>query len=46
HQSYIVNKKYIESYNKKEGGGLILINNIEIPVSRQKKELVLELFKL
>jgi two-component system LytT family response regulator len=46
HQSYVVNKKYIESYNKKEGGGLVLINNIDIPVSRQKKELVLELFKL
>ncbi len=45
HQSYVVNKKYIETYNKKEGGGLILINNIEIPVSRQKKDLVLELFK-
>jgi len=45
HQSYLVNTNYIEQYNKKDGGFIVLKNKIEIPVSRQKKEDVLQIFK-
>lgn len=45
HQSYIVNTKYIEQYNKKDGGSLLMSDGSSIPVSRHKKEEILSLFK-
>jgi two-component system LytT family response regulator len=40
HQSHLVNKKYIRSWVKEEGGFLLLENGEQIPVSRGKKEIV------
>lgn len=40
HQSYLVNKKYIKSWVKEDGGYLLLYNNTQIPVSRNKKDAV------
>lgn len=45
HQSYLVNKQYIESFNRKDGGFLELKNNTSVPISRNKREEVLQLFK-
>lgn len=45
HQSYIVNAKYIEQYNKKDGGFLVLSDGTNIPISRHRKEEILMLFK-
>jgi len=44
HQSHLVNKKFIKSFIKEDGGHLLLENNIQLPISKQKKELVRELF--
>jgi two-component system LytT family response regulator len=43
HQSHLVNKEYIRSWRKGDGGYLILQNGHEIPVSKSKKEMVANL---
>ena len=45
HQSYIINSKYIQQYSKKDGGFLIMIDGSSIPVSRNRKEEILLMFK-
>jgi two-component system, LytTR family, response regulator len=41
HQSHLVNKRYIKSWVKEDGGYLLLQNGAQVPVSRQKKDLVM-----
>jgi two-component system LytT family response regulator len=41
HQSHLVNKKYIKSLIKEDSGYLLLADNSRIPISRSKKEMVL-----
>jgi two-component system LytT family response regulator len=43
HQSHIVNKKYIKSWIRKDGDYLLLDDETEIPISRQKKDLIRQL---
>ncbi|WP_018627255.1 LytR/AlgR family response regulator transcription factor [Niabella aurantiaca] len=38
HNSYLVNRHFIKSILKENGGSLLLENNVQLPVSRQKKE--------
>lgn len=45
HQSYVVNTKHVEQYSKKDGGYLVMSNGAPIPVSRNRKEEVLMMFK-
>ncbi|MBC7721781.1 MAG: LytTR family transcriptional regulator, partial [Pedobacter sp.] len=40
HQSHLINKKYIKSLLKIDGGFLLLEDGNQIPISRQKKEQV------
>jgi two-component system, LytTR family, response regulator len=40
HQSHLVNKKYIKSWIKEDGGYLLLEDKTQVPVSRQKKEAI------
>jgi two-component system LytT family response regulator len=40
HNSYLVNKEAVKSLLKEDGGILLLVDNLRIPVSRQKRELV------
>lgn len=42
HQSHLINKKFIKSLIKEDGGYLLLEGDIQIPVSRSKKENVLK----
>jgi two-component system, LytTR family, response regulator len=42
HQSHLINKKYIKSWVKEDGGYLLLDDGSAIPVSRNKKEMVME----
>lgn len=44
HQSHLVNINFITSYEKADGGYLRLADDSEVPVSKRKKEEVLELF--
>lgn len=46
HQSHLVNKNFIKSIKKSEGNILILTNKDEIPMSRDKKKLVKDQFKI
>lgn len=45
HQSYLVNPAFLTKYVKKDGGYLITQNNIQIPVSTQKRKLVTDFFE-
>jgi len=38
HQSHLVNKKYIRSWVKEDGGYLLLEDKSQIPISRQKRD--------
>ena len=40
HQSHLVNKRFIKSWKKDYGDYLLLYNGTEIPISRNKKDLV------
>lgn len=44
HQSYLVNRERILSYKKEDGGYLIMEGNSSVPVSRQRRVVVKELF--
>ncbi|MBI3232875.1 MAG: response regulator transcription factor, partial [Bacteroidetes bacterium] len=46
HHSYIVNLNEIKRYVKGEGGSVILNNQVELPVSKRKKEEFLKKLKL
>ena len=43
HRSYIINLRYVKAYVKKEGGYILMINDAQISISRNKKEEVLQL---
>jgi two-component system LytT family response regulator len=43
HKSFLINLQYAIRYNRGEGGSLVLSNDIVIPVSRHKKEELLQL---
>jgi two-component system LytT family response regulator len=45
HQSHLVNINFIERYDKKEGGLLIMKDKSEVPVSVRRKELLLSLLE-
>lgn len=40
HQSHLINKRYIKSWVKEDGGYLLLDDGTNIPVSKQKKDYV------
>ncbi len=42
HKSHLINTAYIKSYVKSDGGYIIMKNGSKIPVSRRKREIVLE----
>jgi two-component system LytT family response regulator len=45
HQSHLVNLNHIKSYLKKDGGYVLMKDGTEIPISRRKKEHVLDIIK-
>lgn len=45
HQSYLANKNLIKEYSKKDGGYIIMQDGTEIPVSRNRKDEIMQLFK-
>ncbi len=44
HHSYLVNPKHIIKIIKHQGTSILLINNLTLPISRSKKDLVLRYF--
>jgi two-component system LytT family response regulator len=45
HHSFLANPDKIKSYDKTDGGSLVLEGNISIPVSQRKKEFVMHLLE-
>lgn len=43
HKSHLVNVKYIKSYLKTDGGVILMENGSKIPVSRRKKEHIIDI---
>jgi two-component system LytT family response regulator len=46
HHSFLVNKEHVKQYIKGEGGELLINKDVLIPVSRRKKEEVIEWLKI
>jgi len=44
HQSHLVNLNYIQHFDKPDGGMLVMSDNSAVPVSHQKKGILLEYF--
>lgn len=40
HQSHLVNRKYVKSWVKEDGGYLLMDNGHQVPVSKNKKDMV------
>lgn len=45
HQSHLVNKKHIRSWIKEDGGYLLMSDNSQVPVSRNKRDAIKRMFK-
>jgi two-component system LytT family response regulator len=45
HRSFLVNSSYVTNYSKSEGGFLMLKRNVQIPVSRERKQAIQEMMK-
>jgi two-component system LytT family response regulator len=45
HRSFLVNVNYVTNYSKSEGGYLLLKRNVQIPVSRERKQAIQEMLK-
>ncbi len=43
HKSHLINVMYIKSFNKKEGGYILLTDGSRVPVSRRKKEMIVDI---
>ncbi|HPE56964.1 MAG TPA: LytTR family DNA-binding domain-containing protein [Bacteroidales bacterium] len=43
HKSHLVNTIYIKSFNKQDGGYIVMTDGTSIPVSRRKKEKIIEI---
>jgi len=46
HKSHLVNMKWVKTYVKSDGGYLMLSNGENVPVSRRKKEMVLQAVRM
>jgi two-component system, LytTR family, response regulator len=45
HRSYLVNLDYVTNYSKSDGGYLILKRNVQIPISRERKQAIQDMLK-
>jgi two-component system LytT family response regulator len=45
HRSFLVNIRYVTNYSKAEGGYLVLKSNMQIPVSRERKQAIQSVLK-
>ena len=45
HQSYLVNLNHVKKYVRGQGGYLVLKDNVQIPVSRANKEVLMQILK-
>ncbi len=45
HQSYLINLDHVKAYSRVDGGMIIMSNKVKLPVSRTKKERVVERLK-
>jgi two-component system LytT family response regulator len=43
HKSHLINVMYIKSFNKQEGGYILLTDGSRVPVSRRKKEMIVDI---
>lgn len=43
HKSHLINSKYIKSFNRNEGGYILMSDESKIPVSRRKREKIIDI---
>lgn len=45
HRSYIINLNYLQEWIRKDGGYLLMANDLQIPLARNRKESLLQLIE-
>lgn len=45
HQSHLINPRYVNGVSRQDGGSLIMCDDTEVPVSRQKRNLIDEILE-
>lgn len=45
HQKHLININYLKSYVKRDGGYVVMADNVQLPISQRKKERLQELIK-
>jgi two-component system LytT family response regulator len=45
HRSFLVNRQYVTGFSKSDGGFLVLKRNVQIPVSRERKQAIQDVLK-
>jgi two-component system LytT family response regulator len=45
HRSFLVNRQYVTGFSKSDGGYLVLKRNVQIPVSRERKQAIQDILK-
>jgi two-component system, LytTR family, response regulator len=45
HRSFLVNLDYVTNYSKSDGGFLVLERNVQIPVSRERRQAIQDILK-
>jgi len=46
HRSYIINLHHVEQYTRRDGGFIIMNNELEIPLSAKRKDEFMEAIKM
>ena len=44
HKSYLINLKYIDSFEKGDGGSVVMTDESKVPVASRKKDQLLAMF--
>ncbi len=44
HKSYLINVRYIQKFERADGGYVIIKGDHKVPVASRKKEMLLEMF--
>ena len=46
HQSHLINRIFVKSWVKEMGGYILMADNKQVPISRNKKELLKDFLKI
>jgi two-component system LytT family response regulator len=45
HQSHLINLSYMKKFDKSDGGSIVMVQGVTVPISRHKKAAFIDLIK-